>query len=116
MAVRKTPLKGTLYPPKNSETAVALRHMIETLRNGKLNDDAQILENLRNARSNYLNALHKKSLGRGHRIGSYTKSLRNAKKDALTLYHEMMKCPSANIFLNPETIKLYLQSECSCIT
>tara|TARA_R110000868_G_scaffold218576_2_gene469310 strand:- start:235303 stop:235647 length:345 start_codon:yes stop_codon:yes gene_type:complete len=114
--MKKIKQRGGLYSPKNVDSAMALASLIQTLEKTDLKKEAQVLKNLKIARSNYLHALAAKSQGKNYRIGGYTRSFRAAKKEARTLYQEFMACPTSNIFLNPSIIKSYLQTECSCIT
>jgi len=106
-----------IYQAQNSSLTQRYCRLITLMKGNNMKNEALILNNLRHARSNYLYAKSLASRSAGtHRIGSYTNSLRHAKKAAQNLYHALLVDPDYPLLCKPTAILDYLRSECSCIT
>ncbi|MAF31385.1 MAG: hypothetical protein CMF60_04185 [Magnetococcales bacterium] len=111
-------LKFGDVPPKNNILAQRFNSYIRLLKSNKLQNEAQVLINLRIARSNYLKVVAHNSNrknGKPKAKGPYTTSFKKAKNAALKLAKSFEEDPNYPLLCSPRVITDYLSIECTAV-
>jgi len=102
-----------IYQAQDKQLTTAFDKLIKSMaKHEGMEEATQILKNLKNARTNYRYAYSIKCDGGNKRIGSYTKSFRNAISAARRLYKNLANAAPVDMFSSYNVITEYIHIEC----
>lgn len=100
------------YKPLHLDSSTQFISYIRLLKAHKMCYEAQILTNLRNARSNYQWACAKRAKGKNVKTGAYTTSLKKAIVAAQKLAKSLQEDPAYPLLTSTNIIGHYIEQNC----